>query len=300
MNRMVRGVAALLIAFAFCAAPLLTSGAVAQESTPAAGSLLDSLGLPVLEIGVSEAGISAPESFEAGVVLVKVTNTGTEPVTFALIDAPDGITAEAIAADLVAPVLSEFWLESTTPFVHDVMPGTTTSAAVLLDPGSWTIAGASGGAEDVAGEPIPGAELTVTGERADDAAERIESSATLEYGAYEFVIDGPIPAGPAIVKVTNTHIVPHHAVIFGAGRLYTDEEALAGFTAVMSDASPTADFSISFPPQFVAPGVGGGGTIWIEVNFEAGAYLAVCFVADPGQEVPHVMMGMIESFEVSG
>ena len=122
MNRMVRGVAALLIAFAFCAAPLLTSGAVAQESTPAAGSLLDSLGLPVLEIGVSEAGISAPESFEAGVVLVKVTNTGTEPVTFALIDAPDGITAEAIAADLVAPVLSEFWLESTTPFVHDVMP----------------------------------------------------------------------------------------------------------------------------------------------------------------------------------
>jgi len=27
-----------------------------------------------------------------------------------------------------------------------------------------------------------------------------------------------------------------------------------------------------------------------------GTYAAVCFITDPGQEMPHVMLGMIESF----
>jgi hypothetical protein len=300
MDRIVRGVAALLIAFAFFAAPLLAGGAVAQESTPAAGSLLDELGLPVLEISVSEAGVVAPETFEAGVVLVKVTNTGGAPTTFALVDAPDGITAEMISADLLNPVISDFWLESKAPLVHDVMPGATMSAAVLLEAGSWMIAGSSGSLEAESGTPIGGAEMTVTGEVAEGAADAIEAVATMEFGEYEFVIDGAIPAGPAIVKLTNSHTVIHHAVIFGSDRLYTDEEAHAGVMALMTGSSPTADFMMSEAPAFVTPALAGGGTAWIEVNFEPGFYLAICFIADPGQETPHVMMGMIKSFEVVG
>jgi hypothetical protein len=300
MDRLVRGVTALLIAFVLIATLVPARAVVAQESTPASSSLLEGLGLPELEISVSDSGVVAPESIEAGAVLVKVINTGEAPVTFALVDAPDDITAEIISADLLAPVLGEFWLESKAPLVHDVMPGSTVTVAVLLEPGSWTIAGTTGSMEEGEGAPITGAELMVTGELAADAADAIAAAATLEFGEYTFAFNGEIPAAPAILKVTNTHTVPHHAVIFGAERVYNDEEALAGLMSLMSGASPTADFMISDFPLFVTPGVAGGGTVWIEVSFEPGAYLALCFISDPDEETPHVMMGMIKSFEVAG
>jgi hypothetical protein len=300
MNRFSRGLAALLIAFMLGVSLAPAGGAIAQDSTPAPGSLLDALGLPVLEISVSEAGVNAPDTFEAGLVLVKVTNTGTAPTTFALVDAPDGITVEMISADLLNPIISEFWLESKAPFIHDVMPGGTASAAVILEAGSWIIAVTIGSIEAETGAAIPGAEMTVTGDVAADAADVIESAATMEFGEYAFVIDGVIPAGPAILKLSNTHTVIHHAVIFGSDRLYSDEEAHAGVMSLMTGASPTADFTMSEAPSFVTPALAGGGTAWVEVNFEPGFYLAICFIADPGEQVPHVMMGMITSFEVAG
>ena len=289
--------AALLIALAIGTA-ITPFSVAAQDSTPAAGSLLDGLGLPELVVEVSEAGVVAPASIEAGVVLLRLSNTGDAPVFFAVADVPDDVTPEMVGVDLTKDILGEFWLESKAPFVHDVMPGGTVTAAILLEPGSWLIAGVAGSFEEGNTTPIPGTEFEVTGEVPVGAADAITAAATLVFGAYAFEIDGTIPAGPALLKITNSHTVPHHAIIFGAERLYSDEEAHAGFASLMSGASPTADFVLSEGPLFVTPAMAGGGTIWIEVDFEAGAYLAVCFLADPGDEIPHAMMGMIKGFEV--
>lgn len=298
MYQVTRRGAALLIALAI-GAIAVPFAAVAQDYTPAAGSRLDALGLPELVAEVSEDGFVAPGSIEAGVTLFKLSNTGNTPVTFALIDAPDEITAEAVGTDLMAEVIGEFWIDSKAPVIHDIFPGSTLTVAVLLEPGSWMLAGAAGSFDEGGGPPITGAEIEITGDVPADAANAIDAAATLELGEYTFAVDGTIPAGPSVMKVTNTHTVPHHAVFFEAGRLYSDEEAHAGFMALMSGASPTADFELGEGPVFVTPGVAGGGTIWIETDFAAGAYLAVCFVADPGQQAPHVMMGMIKGFEVS-
>lgn len=289
--------AALLIALTIGAA-ITPFSVAAQDSTPAAGSLLDGLGLPELVVEVSETGVVAPASIEAGVVLLRVTNTGEAPVMFAVVDAPDDVTSEMVGVDLTQDILGEFWLESKAPIVHDVMPGDTAKAAILLEPGSWLIAGAAGSFEEGSTTPIPGTEFEVTGESPADAADAIAAAATFEYGEYAFAIEGTIPAGPALLMLTNSHTVPHHAIIFGAERLYSDEEAHAGFASLMSGASPTADFVLSEGPLFATPAIAGGGTIWIEVDFEAGAYLAACFIADPGDQVPHAMMGMIKGFEV--
>jgi len=71
----------------------------------------------------------------------------------------------------------------------------------------------------------------------------------------------------------------------------------------MMQGTPSAEGAFSLgdaPPVLATPVIGGGATIWIDVDFQPGFYAAICFVADPGQEVPHVMMGMIQVFEVAG
>ncbi len=42
----------------------------------------------------------------------------------------------------------------------------------------------------------------------------------------------------------------------------------------------------------------GGVTAWYSTNFEPGTHGALCFITDPETGLPHVMLGMIEVFEV--
>lgn len=303
MTRELRRLARLLTVFMLGLALWPIGVAVAQESSSEGGSLLESLDLPVLEITITDDGVAAPDSFEAGVVLLQLNNTASTPVSFALVDPPDGITGEAVAANFAEPVLDTWWADAIVPVAHDAMPGQTVKIAVQLGPGEFEIVAISGGAEEMsAAAPIGNVSMTVTGALAADAGDAIESAATLEFGQYAFAIHGAIPAGPAIVKVTNPHVVPHHAVIFTTDKLYDHEEAHAGVMSLLQG-TPAADGSFNLgdgPPALVTPALGGGAAVWIEVDFQPGFYAAVCFLADPGQEVPHVMMGMIQVFEVAG
>jgi hypothetical protein len=51
------------------------------------------------------------------------------------------------------------------------------------------------------------------------------------------------------------------------------------------------------PTEF--PVITAGQEFWLEVDLAPGFYVALCFVADPGTNMPHVMHGMIAPFEAT-
>jgi len=288
---------------------LLVAGALAtpvslvtaQDASPEAGtSLLAGLGLPTLEVTVTADGIQAPAEIAAGPVLLVVTNQTDMPVLVDLAQFSGEATVEgylaigesddgaipAWAADLVVAG------SASTP------PMGTGSIGLNLAPGEWTIVVDT---EEPGTQLVePSAAISVTGEA--PAGTEIAADLDLEFGEYIFSFPETIAAGPQVWHVTNVHTVPHHAVVFPVDRLYTADEVHNG---VMAEFSGTpADEGFSFATSIVGPPIDlpvitAGQEVWLEANLAPGYYVAICFVADPGSDVPHVMQGMTSSFEVT-
>lgn len=298
MKRSLRKASALLFVLLLGVALLPLPGATAEADST---SLLEGLGLPVLEFTITDDGIVVPESAEAGALLVRVANESEGTATFAIAQLPEGVTVDDLGEELIAENTAAWVADAVVPGALEIEPGDTGEAVYLLDGGDWAVAVAlfSGEGEEGAGRPLPGATLAVTGELSADAADALPSDVVISYGPYAFDFSGPLPAGPQIVKLTNTHEVLHHAVIFRTDRLYTQEEAHAGVMTLFSGTPEAEGFAIEFPPLVVTPALSGGQSLWIELDLEPGFYLAICFIADPGQDVPHVVFGMVGSFEVA-
>jgi hypothetical protein len=273
------------------------SVASAQSSSPEAGtSLLEGLGLPILEVTVSVDGIDAPAEIAAGPVLLVAHNATDGGLTVDLTQLPDGVMVDdyltiADSDDGSIPA----WAADLVLAGYASTPPIGTSTIVLnLAPGTWTLI--ADGDADLAETSVT---LTVTGEAPADAG--IAADVELEYGEYTFGVPATIAAGPQIWHVTNVHTVPHHAIVFPVDRLYTADEAHSGAMAAFSG-SPVADgFSMETsvvgpPTEF--PVITAGQEFWLEVDLAPGFYVALCFVADPGTIMPHVLQGMIATFEV--
>ena len=85
-------------------------------------------------------------------------------------------------------------------------------------------------------------------------------------------------------------------------RIGADEvvaDLIADFSGTPAAKGFSAATSIVGPPVS-APVISAGQEIWIEANLAPGHYVALCFISDPGTDVPHVMQGMIDAFEVTG
>jgi hypothetical protein len=44
--------------------------------------------------------------------------------------------------------------------------------------------------------------------------------------------------------------------------------------------------------------LGSGQSLWTDFDLVAGDYVLVCFFPDPASQMPHAMLGMIQSFQV--
>jgi hypothetical protein len=289
----------LVLMLAVFALPAAGAIAVAQDASPeAAGpSLLAGFGLPTLEVTVTADGIDAPTEIAAGPVLLVATNDTEGFSTVDLVQFPEGVTVDDYTAlsDNDDGLLPEWTADAVVAGYAEVPPMATGSIVLNLAPGEWTIV--ADAEPDIA---APTAPLTVTGEA--PAEVPIAADLDLEMGEYAFNFPDTVAAGPQIWHVTNVHTVPHHAIVFPVDRLYTADEVHDGFMAGFSG-TPVADgFSIETSivgPPVSVPVITGGQEIWIEADLAPGFYVAVCFVADPGADVPHFMQGMIDSFEVT-
>ncbi len=294
MRRAIHGVSVILLAFAMLASAGVTT---AQEASPEAGpSLLEGLGLPVLEVTVTAGGVDAPAEVEAGPVLFVAHNETEEETSVDVVRLPEGFTVDDYLAFVGSEGPLPEWTADAVVAGYVWTPPMASGSIVLnLAPGDWEVIVTGA---DVA---VPSVSLSVTGEATEAS---IPADFDLELGAYVFNFPETMPAGPQIWHATNTHAVPHHAIVFPVDRLYTAEEVQEGVMAEFSG-TPVADgfsfeTSIVGPDAAEVPVITGGQEIWMETNLEPGYYVAVCFVSDPGSDVPHLMAGMISSFEVTG
>jgi hypothetical protein len=114
-------------------------------------------------------------------------------------------------------------------------------------------------------------------------------------------LDQPMPAGPQTWKVVNSGEQPHMLVL---GKV-PDGTTMEQIMEVMSrppEATPTAG-ALGENDFEDAGGVlmqSSGTTVWTHLDFTAGRYVALCFVPDPSNGMPHAAEGMVALFDVSG
>jgi len=281
-----------------CLLAMPLAGARAQPASPETGtSLLDGLGLPVLEVTVSPEGIDAPAEIAAGPVLLIAHNETDGGMTVDLTQLPEGVTVDdyLTIADSEDGSIPGWAADLVLAGYASTPPMGGSSIVLNLAAGTWTLI-ADGDAE-LAETSVS---VTVTGEAPADAG--IVADVELEYGEYAFQLPATVPAGPKIWHVTNIHTVPHHAIVFPVDRLYTAEEAQSGAMAAFSGTPVANGFSIETsvvgPPTELSV-ITAGQEFWVEVDLTPGFYVALCFVADPGTSMPHAMQGMIAPFEVT-
>jgi hypothetical protein len=325
-SRRMRSIFVILLAL------LLIGGATyattAQEASPVVGeSLLGALGLPELRITVAEDGaITAPSEIEGGRYLVVVEVAASEMFTGAdltLVQVPPGMTLEEMAAqdaeagEGVAPA---WFYETAIAGGTFALPGTSSSFVTELTEGEWRvevfIESAEGDQEasPVAIEATPAAleervdfeptMMTVTDAATAIVAVDVPVDQMVEAVDFNFTIPDSVAAGPQIWQVTNTGAQPHHVIVEKAPGPITEEqiaEVLAlEFGMGETGATPSAD--LPSPDDFMPAGglgvISSGQTAWIELNLDAGTYIAICFIPDQETGMPHAAMGMYEVFTV--
>lgn len=258
-----------------------------QAATPdASASTLGSLGLPVVAITAAAGAIEVSSEVAAGTTLVQVTTD--VPATVMLVQVPESVTDADLDAAVSSTDMPPFANEMVVASSFEVMPGMTAEQAVVLETGEW-IAVLS---------PFEGAgawgRLTVAG---DPVIVDIPAAVEVEMTQHAFSMPESVSAGSQTWYVINADPVLHHLMIFSYPEPWTTDDVLALLMAGEGMASPPAGFDPSL--MGMSGGVGilsEGRAVWQDLDLAPGNYAAVCFIADPGSEVPHVMQGMLSVF----
>ena len=299
----------VLVALLVLLMPLVLAPAVrAQEATPAA-TFPATLGLPELDITITDTGFDAPSEVAAGRVLLNVTNTASaseETASANLALLPAGKTIEDLAAvfgpQMATPTSEE---EAVPQWIYQatfaggpiVPPGQSVQAVVDLTPGDWVLFNDSPGSPQ---QPQP---LTVTGSAASPTAmEEPQADVDVQLQEYSFIgLEKPIPAGPHLWKFTNTGSQPHIMILFRGPAGITMDQIMT-LLQLPEDATPPpgvpyqeSDFDFNQPGSGV---LSSGQTNWLALDLAPGTYIALCFVPDEQTGAPHAAMGMVQVFTV--
>ena len=295
MERSIKSIRMVLLIslFVLLAAPMQV---LAEEATPRA--LLEGLGLETVNVSVTAEGIEAPSEAPAGPVLLVVHNQ-TDGFAFVdIVRLPEEIDVDGYLEATGGEGAIPGWAsEVVIAGGAEVPPGASGHVGLVLEPGEYTV---------VAGSetpiPVSSASLMAVGEASAEAADAVPADLNVDMGHYTFDFPDTVAPGQQVWRVTNSHEgVLHHLIVIPTDRLYTVEEVQEG---IMGDFSgtPVPDgfslFSLAEEDAASSPVISSGQTVWIEANMEPGYYVAICFLPDPGQEVPHFVFGMIDTFEV--
>ena len=226
---MTRIVSALLILLFLVLAP----STLAQDSPTLSGE--EGLGLPELQITVTDDGWDAPSEIAAGRYLVTATYEGDNDFgTAAFLNIPsdwtiDDLNERLAAGAAAAPeqfsdgttvnhtVPSMDWLyQLTTAGGVSPVAGGTAQGIVDLFPGNWAI-----WSDGFTPAAIP---LTVTGEMPvalPEPSSAVTVTGTSDGDTFDFTIDGSFSPGTQVVKVMNSTDQPQFLEIFQLSSLVT-------------------------------------------------------------------------------
>ena len=257
---------------------------------------LAALGLPEVTITVDDKGYAvSPATTPAGWTLVTFDNQqgqGDNSADLMLI--PTGESIESLLASIGAPdAPPPAWVFDATFAGAPWAPaGASEQALVLLTAGDWAVFSPA---------PLAPAALTVT-EGDEAAATPPDVSPDREVDLQEFAfmgLEGTIPAGPQLWKVTNTGRQPHLMTVSPLPVGTTQAQFMESVMAMMSGTPPPDAAAAPGPPT-----VGGSSTLsagqslYLALDLAAGTYGAVCFFPDAETGAPHVALGMAQVFAV--
>jgi len=288
---------------------LIAPAARAQDASPAAnraasGSLLAGLGYPDLVVTSDGTTNDLPATLAAGRYHVVLHNTNKDSnVDLDFYMPPAGTTPEdaiaLYAAATQGDTLPDLFYKLTLPGGLVAPPNGVAEGIIDLSPGDWyagiQIENQNGNPSQARAQP-----LSVTGEM----PALTDPTAALTVSLADFSIDIPdsVPAGPQIWKVTNTGATPHFLSLSMSDGSLTQASVAATFgsfigTPMPADATPISEQAIQ--PVADTGALSPGQSMWIEVDLQAGQYLAACFLNGPGNTPMHAAMGMFKIFEVA-
>lgn len=252
----------------------------------------DEAAAATLEITASEqdgeAQIQVPESAEAGLTEITLTNEGEQPHSGQLLrvegDRDRDEVLEALGAAQRGEAFPEWFYAGGG--TGTVAPGESSTVTQELEADStyWV-------ADDEArGEP-PLEPIAITGESDGGTLEETDSVVT----ALDFSFEGEVVAGEPIT-FRNEGAEPHHMIAVPV----LDEEATFEDVEQFfeeegeSEGPPPVDFE-----NGIFTSVLEGGTEQLtDATFEPGRYALACFISNRDGGPPHVELGMLDELEV--
>jgi hypothetical protein len=233
---------------------------------------------------------TVPGSIRPGATEITVTNTSKEPVEFQLIQFDEGHTMaefQPVLASQDAPVPE--WAHARGG-VGTAQPGTSGTAVVNLEAGSYTWFSSQTSDEDENSKPqfTRGGQGTfeVSGDATGAALPATEASITaVERGPsdYTFEVTG-LKAGSNKVTFRNNGAQLHHVIIGKLKPGATFEQAKAAFTS--ENGGPPPFEETSFDSTAV---VDKAGSVVENLELTSGTYIFVCFMTDHAGGPPHAI-----------
>jgi hypothetical protein len=254
-----------------------------KRSTIATAGLLAVLGLSLTACGDDSGGDDEASGEAAG-----VTTTTADPGLGT--ELCDSITALGVVFESGpdGPPTPEFLQGEVLPAVDDVITAATDEDAVLGP--ALEVQGLLEG-DDVDPDAVLATYNDMLAPTHDDCGNTPVDVTAVDY---EFDDVPPsIPAGPVSIGLTNEGTEQHEMIVFrkADGETRTAEELLALPEAEFGEAATFTAAAVVEP----------GATGFANADFEAGDYVAFCFLPVGGAEnaPPHFTRGMFTEFEVS-
>lgn len=270
-------------------------GVSAAQSTPELAVCADDA-LPVLEIEINDDGFVIPETVQAGLTRVVMTNTGTLGDShYFLARLADGITDEQLATFMDTQGEQGIDFEKDLTYLGapdwpwpDSDP---VNGVVNFEPGRYL-------AINIAETVARGlGQFTVEGE----ATATCEPASDLTIVVGEMVINIPtdqLYSGQMTWRIENHGAIQHEVVVLPVPEDFTADDLM---TLMMLDegATPPPDVpNLEFAPVAAIGVLSPQATSWLDVNLSPGHYLAACMVPF-GTGYPHAMDGMYVFFDLT-
>jgi hypothetical protein len=231
--------------------------------------------------------VTAPETAEAGLAEITLTNDTDSEVDLQLIRVEGDRTPEEVVGGLGKAIQGQAFPEwfFAAGGVGSLEPGESATVQQVLQPGDYYAFNTSGGPPDAK----TAAMTEVTGDESDEEIEQGE--ATVEGAEYVFNAE-TLPAGNVEIAFDNIGAQPHHLIASRIKGDATAEEVEAAFKEEKG------------PPPLEEKGtkstavLEGGEAQLVTLDLEPGRYALYCFITDREGGPPHAIKGMVDEVEV--
>lgn len=285
-----------LVALSLLAGLLLAAGAACSDdnndsepaatATEAPAAMAD---VPDVTIGASEYAFDAPATLQAGLTHFNLVNSGVEDHQALFIRLNDGVTLDDLAS---APIETEADVApyGTLAGGPIALAGGEFDTTLDLEPGSYVLICTVETPDGVAHADLGMVTTLDVTEPPADPQPTPETDVTVTLSDFAFDAPDTLPAGETTFDVVNAGQQIHEMGVIKLDDGATIDDMMAAFEAE-SEEGP-------FAPVGALYGLSGGQEGWTTIDLTAGTYALVCFVTDPESGMPHVALGMVDSFTV--